>query len=580
MPEDLTENQNSLGDVTKIIAPAGAEVSPNFLKIGDKLAKTFFILTYPRYLSTGWFEPVINMPNLFDISIFVNPVDTGMALKNLRKKAGQLESQMNEEQEKGLVRNPVLETAINDVESLRDSLQQSQEKMFNVGVYITVYANTQEELAKLESQLVTMMEAKLIYIKPALFQQLEGLFSVLPLQNDKLQVYNPMNTSPISSFFPFISEDLSSNKGIMYGINLDNENLVIFDRFSLENANQVVFAKSGSGKSYTTKLEIIRSLMEGVDMVIVIDPENEYDKLAKTFGGSMFNISLSSHEHINPFDIPIIPDGETPSDVLRSHIVTLASLVKLMVGHVTPEEDAILDRAITETYASREITPDEDFMGKEAPLLGDLETVLRNLEGGTSLAEKLYKYTHGSFSGFLNQATNIDINNRLIVFSIRDLEEELRPIGMYVVLNFIWNLIRAKLAKRLLFIDEAWIMMKNDDSAQFLFGLVKRARKYYLGVTTITQDVEDFLRSPYGRPIVTNSSIQLLLKQAPATIDIVAKAFDLTDAEKNFLLGAEVGTGIFFAGKRHVAIQIVPSYFEDQVITTNPEQLLEEKGVL
>lgn len=579
MPEPIKENE-PVQDVKKIIAPAGAEVSANSLKIGDKIAKTFFVLTYPRYLSTGWFEPIINLPNLFDISIFIDPIDTGLALKNLRKKAGQLESQMNEEQEKGLVRNPVLETAINDVENLRDSLQQSQEKMFNVGVYITIYADSEEDIARLESKLITMMEAKLIYIKPALFQQLDGLSSILPLAEDKLQVWSPMNTSPISSFFPFISEDLSSNQGIMYGINLDNENLVIFDRFSLENANQVVFAKSGSGKSYTTKLEIIRSLMEGVDMVLVIDPENEYDKLAKTFGGSMFNISLSSHEHINPFDIPTIPEGETPSDVLRSHIVTLASLIKLMVGKVSPEEDAILDRAITETYASREITPDEDFLGKEAPLLGDLETVLRNLEGGASLAEKLYKYTKGSFSGFLNQATNIDVNNRLIVFSIRDLEEELRPIGMYVVLNFIWNIIRARLAKRLLFIDEAWIMMKNDDSAQFLFGLVKRARKYYLGVTTITQDVEDFLRSPYGRPIVTNSSIQLLLKQAPATIDIVAKAFDLTDAEKNFLLGAEVGTGIFFAGKRHVAIQIVPSYFEDQIITTNPEQLLEERGAL
>jgi len=308
--------------------------------------------------------------------------------------------------------------------------------------------------------------------------------------------------------------------------------------------------------------------------------ENEYGKLADTFGGSMFNISLSSHEHINPFDIPPVPEGETPSDVLRSHIVNLASLLKLMLGKLSPEEDALLDRAITETYASREIVADTDFIGKEPPLLGDLETILRNLEGGRGLAEKLYKYTKGSFAGFLNQPTNIDVANRLIVFSIRDLEEELRPLGMFVVLNYIWNLIRAKLAKRLLFIDEAWIMMQNDDSATFLFGLVKRARKYYLGVTTITQDVEDFLRSPYGRPIVTNSSLQLLLKQAPATIDIVAKAFDLTEAEKNFLLGAEIGTGIFFAGKRHVAIQIVPSYYEDQIITTNPEQLLEEKNTL
>ena len=574
------QQKNVAKEVKQIIAPAGAQVFSSYLKIGDKLAKTFFVFSYPRYLATGWFEPLINLPNLFDISIFVNPIDTGTALKNLRKKAGQLEAEMNDEQEKGLVRNPQLETAIQDVESLRDSLQQSEEKLFDTGVYITIYADNEDDLARLESKLVTMMEAKLIYLKPALFEQLEGLFSILPVGEDKIQVYTPMNTGPISSFFPFVSEDLTSNQGIMYGINLHNNNLVIFDRFSLENANQVVFAKSGAGKSYTTKLEIIRSLMAGIEMVIVIDPENEYSRLAETFGGSLFNISLSGHEHINPFDIPLIPADETPADVLRSHIVTLAGLLKLMLGKITPEEDAILDRAITETYASREIVPGFDFAGKEPPVLADLETVLRNLDGGKEMAEKLYKYTKGSFSGFLNQPTNIDVNNRLIIFSIRDLEEELRPIGMFVVLNFIWNLIRAKLAKRLLFIDEAWIMMKNDDSAIFLFGLVKRARKYYLGVSTITQDVEDFLRSPYGRPIITNSSIQLLLKQAPATIDIVAKAFDLTDAEKNFLLGSEVGTGIFFAGKRHVAIQIVPSYFEDQIITTNPEQLLEEKGKL
>jgi type IV secretory pathway VirB4 component len=386
-----------------------------------------------------------------------------------------------------------------------------------------------------------------------------------------------MDTGPISSFFPFVSDDLTSNQGIMYGINLNNNNLVIFDRFSLENANQVVFAKAGSGKSYATKLEIIRSLMSGVGAVMVIDPENEYHRLAETFGGSVFNISLSSRDHINPFDIPPVPEGEAPSDVLRSHIVTMASLLKLMFGTISPEEDALLDRALTETYASREITPDSEFQGKQPPLLGDLETILRNMEGGHDMAEKLYKYTKGSFSGFLNQPTNVDAENRLIVFSIRDLEEELRPIGMFLVLNYIWNIVRAKLVKRILLVDEAWIMMKNDDSASFLFGLVKRCRKYYLGITTITQDVEDFLRSPYGRPIVTNSSIQLLLKQAPATIDIIAKAFDLTEPEKTFLLGAQVGTGIFFAGKRHVAIQIVPSFFEDQIITTNPAQLLEEK---
>lgn len=564
-------------NIRGIIAPAGLEIKPAHIKVGGKLAKTFFVFSYPRYLTTGWFQPIINLAEVLDVSIFINPIETGIALKNLMKKTAQLEAQISDREEKGLVRDPMLETALQDVESLRDTLQQSQEKLFDTGVYITMYADTEEDLSRFESKFTALMQAKLVYVKPAMFEQLEGLFSVIPLVDDQLKVYTPMNSGPISSFFPFVSEDLSSNQGILYGVNLHNNSLVIFDRFSLENANQVVFAKSGSGKSYTTKLEVIRSLMAGVEAVIVIDPENEYKRLADALGGSIFNISLSSHEHINPFDIPIVPEDETPSDVLRSHIASLTGLLKIMLGALSPEEDALLDRAVTETYASREIVAGQDFSAAEPPILEDLETVLRNLEGGKGMADRLYKFTKGSFSGFLNQPTNIDITNRLIVFSIRDLEDELRPVAMYVILNFIWNLIRAKLKKRLLIIDEAWWMMKNEDSATFLFGLVKRARKYFLGVSTITQDVEDFLRSPYGRPIITNSSLQLLLKQAPASIDIVAKAFDLTNGEKNFLLGAEVGTGLFFAGKRHVALQVVSSYFEDQVITTNPAQLLEER---
>ncbi len=571
----MEEKSDQFKSTRSIIAPAGVQINSNYLKVGDKFVKALFIFTYPRYLSTGWFESIINLPNLFDISIFINPVETGLALKNLRKKAAQIESQINDQQEKGLVRDPLLETALHDIESLRDTLQQAEERLFSIGVYITLYADDLEELARLESRVNSLMEAQLIYLKPALFEQLEGLFSILPLAEDRLGITTPMNSGPLSSFFPFVAEDLTSDEGIMYGVNRHNNSLIIFDRFSLENANQVVFAKSGSGKSYSTKLEIIRSLMIGTD-VIVIDPENEYERLAEAFGGSFFNISISSPENINPFDIPIIPEDELPADVLRNHIVNLSGLLKLMLGKLSAEEDAILDRAITETYASREITPENDFSTARPPLLEDLETVLRNLSGGRTLAERLYKYTKGSFSGFINQPTNIDINNRFIVFSIRDLEEELRPIAMYVVLNFIWNLIRAKLKRRILIVDEAWIMMKNDDSATFLFGLVKRARKYFLGVSTITQDVEDFLRSPYGRPIITNSSLQLLLKQAPATIEIVAKAFDLTEAEKGLLLSAPVGTGLFFAGRRHVAIQIIPSFFEDKIITTDPKQLLAE----
>ncbi len=565
------------GDIRNVIAPAGLEVNSNYVKLGNKFIRTIFLLTYPRYLASGWFDPIINLPNLFDATIFVHPVDTGTALRNLRKKTAQIEAQLMDRQEKGLVRDPQLETAYQDVEMLRDQLQQAQEKLFNAGVYITLLGDTLDELNKIEEKVSSLLEAQLVYAKPATFQQVDGFGATLPLGQDKLMVHAPLNSGPISSMFPFVSTDLTTDEGILYGINRHNNTLVIFDRFSLENANQVVFAKSGSGKSYATKLEIIRSLMMGTD-ILVIDPENEYQKLAESVGGSYFRISLTSENQINPFDIPAIPEGESPGDVFKSHILNLTGLLKLMLGSITPEEDALLDKAISETYASRDITADKkDFTQMTPPLLGDLQIVLENMEGGRGIAQRLEKFTRGSYAGFTNQATNIDIKNRLIVFSIRDLEDELRPIAMYIILNFIWNLIRAEQKKRLLIIDEAWWMMKYPDSAAFLFSLVKRARKYYLGVSTITQDVEDFLNSPYGRPIITNSSLQLLLKQAPSTIDLVVKAFGLSQAEKGLLLEANVGEGLFFAGLKHVAIQIIASYFENQIITTNPAELLEMK---
>ena len=562
-------------DVKNVIAPAAIENNPNYLKLGDKFIKTLFIFTYPRYLSSGWFNNVINMPELMDISVFVHPVDTAMALKNLRKKTAQIEAQLMEREEKGLVREPMLETAYQDIEMLRDALQQAQEKMFNVSVYVTLQADSLEELNKFSEKINSLFESQLIYVKPSIFQQIEGFSSVLPICQDKLMVNTPLNSGPTSSLFPFVSMDLTSDEGILYGINRHKNSLITFDRFSLENANSVVFAKAGSGKSFSVKLEILRSLMMGTD-ILVIDPENEYEKLSNTVGGSFFKISLTSDDSLNPFDIPIIPKGEDPADVFKSHILNLTGLVKLMLGKITAEEDAMLDRAITETYASRGITHQtKDFSAVQPPLLEDLQTVLQNMEGGRSLAERLYKFVSGTYAGFTNRPTNIDIKNRLIVFSVRDLEEELRPIAIYMVLNFVWNLIRAELKKRILVIDEAWWMMKYPDSASFLFSLAKRCRKYYLGLTTITQNVADFLESPYGRPIITNSSLQLLLKQSPSEIESVAKTFNLSEAEKQLLLEANVGEGLFFAGLKHAAIQVVPSYFENKIITTNPEEILE-----
>ena len=572
LPKDIyAEGELQLADA---IAPAALKVSPRELELGEKVSRSFYTISYPRFLVDSWFTPIINLDKVFDIAIFIHPVDTGSALRGFQKKVAEIESQIADREEKGLVRDPMLDTAYRDLEQLRDQLQQAEEHIFEVGLYITIYANTREELDKIEADIRGILDAKLVYTKPALFQQEQGFRSTLPLATDELQVTSKLNSSPLSSIFPFVSFDLTSDRGILYGINRHNASLILFDRFSLENYNSVVFAKSGSGKSYAVKLEILRSLMFGTD-VIVIDPEREYENLAQATGGRTFNISLSSEHHINPFDLPVVKDDEEPSDVLRSNIINLVGLFRIMLGGLTPEEDAIIDRAITETYALKDITGDSDFTGIEPPLLSDFENVLSGMEGSESLVTRLSKYTHGTWSGFINQPTNIDINKQFIVFSVRDMEDELKPVAMYIITHYIWNAVRKELRKRLLIIDEAWWMMKSDDTASFLYSLAKRGRKYYLGVATITQDVEDFLRSPYGRPILTNSSMQLLLKQSPTTINVLKETFNLTDEEKFLLLESGVGEGLFFAGLKHVAIKVVASYTEDQIITSDPSQLLQ-----
>jgi type IV secretory pathway VirB4 component len=571
IPQEIYET--GVLQLQDVIAPSALQITQNYIRIGSKVAKIIFVMAYPRFLASGWFSPVINLDKVFDISIFVHPVDTASTLRQLQKKVAEVQSQIHTREEKGLVRDPMLDTAYHDLEDLRDKLQQAQEKLFNVGLYITIYADDLEELDRLEIEIRSLLESKLVYVKPALFQQKEGLESVLPIGMDNLGINTQLNSSPVSSIFPFVSFDLSSDKGILYGINRHNNSLVLFDRFSMENYNSVIFAKAGSGKSYAAKLEVLRSLMFETE-VIVIDPEKEYEYLAEVVDGRYFNISLTSNHHINPFDLPPVREDESPADVLRSNIISLVGLFRLMLGGITPEEDSIMDRAITETYAARDITPENDFSHAIAPTLSDLELVLAGMEGGESLAQRLSKYTKGTWAGFINQPTNVDINKKLVVFSIRDMEDELRPIGMYLITHYVWNAVRKDIKKRLLVIDEAWWMMKYEDTASFLFGIAKRCRKYYLGLATITQDVNDFLSSPYGAPIITNSSIQILLKQSPATIDLVQKTFNLTDEEKFLLLEADVGEGIFFAGMKHVAIKILASYTEDQIITSDPSQLL------
>ena len=560
-----------------VIAPSAINITPRSIAISGKFSRVFFAVSYPRYLTDGWLEPVLNIEREIDVSIVIHPIDTAETLKKFQKKVAEVQSQINERAEKGIVRDPQLDAAYRNLEELRDKLQQAEEKLFNVGLYIAIYADSEAELNKIETEIKTILDTRLVYIKPALFQQEVAYMSIVPLVNDELLVHSKFNSSPLSSFFPFTSFDLTDDNGILYGINRHNSSLVLFDRFKLTNYNSVTFATSGAGKSYAVKLEILRSLMFGTE-VIVIDPEHEYEYLAEATGGRFFNISLSSDHNINPFDLPHPLSDEDPDDVLRSHIIELVGLFRLMLGGLTPEEDAIIDAALHEVYALKDITGSGDYTELPPPLLSDFEMVLAGMEGSESLVQRLTKYTSGTWSGFMNQATNIDINQKFVVFSLRDMEEELKTIAMYIITNHIWGAVRRELKKRLLVIDEAWWMLKSEDTGAFLHNIAKRGRKYYLGLATITQDVDDFLRSQYGIPMITNSSMQLLMKQSPTAVDTLQSVFNLTDEEKFTLLESAVGEGIFFVGMKHVAVKVIASYTEDQIITSDPSQLLQIKN--
>ncbi|MBI4235232.1 DUF87 domain-containing protein [Candidatus Peregrinibacteria bacterium] len=570
-----------LATVKDMIAPSSLDVRYDSLKMDGKYARSFYVYAYPRYLDTNWLAPIINFDVTMDISQFIYPIDSEKIMKTLKKKVAQMQSSLHIMADKGQVRDPGLETALEDAERLRTQIQRGQEKFFQFALYFTVYADGEKKLERVAKQLESLLAGKLVMTKRCQLQAEHGFNATIPQCLDELYVIRNMNTGPLSTTFPFTSSDLTSDRGILYGLNRHNDSLIIFDRFALENANSVVFAKSGAGKSYAVKLEILRLMMMGTD-VIVIDPENEYEALATTVGGSYLRLSLNSDRRINPFDLPKPVEGEEyqAGDILRSNVITLQGLLKLMVKGMSPEEEALMDKALIDVYAMKGITMDIVDPTKFAPpTMEDLHQILNSMDGAASLVQRISKFTTGSYAGIFNKPTNVDLSSGMMVFCIRDLEDELRPIAMHIVLNYIWNRVRSELKKRILVIDEAWTMMQHEDSAKFLFGLVKRARKYYLGVSTITQDVEDFVKSDYGKPIVTNSSIQLLLKQAPSSVDTLAKIFNLTEGEKYVLLNSGVGQGLFFAGLKHVAIQVIASYTEDKIVTTNPEELLAQKQV-
>jgi len=575
------QGTNTLRD---LISPSAIEIHSDYFRLGTKYGRTLYVYGYPRTLYTGWLSPIINMDEVIDVSMYIYPVESAVVMKNLRTKVTQLEASMNLNAEKGKVRDPELEAAITDAEELRDKLQVGAERFFRFGLYISLWADSLDELKFVQQKVETIFGQQMVFSKVASSQQEQGLNSVLPQCMDQLQIRRNMNTGAISTSFPFTSADLTQDKGILYGINMHNNGLVIFDRFSLENANMVVFAKSGAGKSFTVKLEALRSMMVGSE-ILIIDPENEYQRLCDAVGGAYIRLSLNSDVRINPFDLPKVVDSEDANDALRANLVTLHGLFRLMLGGasqsasggtqvapaLTANEEADLDQALIDTYARAGITSDPLTHQSTPPTIMNLYDTLLHMEGtGPALAQRLRKYTSGTFAGIFSQQSNVDINNQMVVFNIRDLEDELRPVAMYIVLSHIWNIVRANKKKRILIVDEAWQLMQYEDSANFLFSLAKRARKYYLGLTTITQDVEDFMGQKLGRAIVANSSMQLLLKQSSSAVDVLSDVFKLTEEEKRRLANFPVGQGLFFAGPNHVHIQIIASETEEGLITTNP----------
>lgn len=587
--------QKGITALRDFIAPSSIEFKGTHFQLGTRFARTYYVYGYPRQLYTGWLSNMVNLDEVIDLSMFIYPVESQVVLDNLRKKVSQLEAGLQIDAEKGRVRDPGKQAAIQDAEEMRDKLQVGEERFFRFGLYFTIYATSMDELEFVSHKVESILGQQLVYSKPATAQQEQGLNNTVPQFVDQMQIRRNMSTGALSTSFPFTSADLSQDNGILYGINMHNSGLVIFDRFSLENSNSVVFAKSGAGKSFTVKLEALRSMMFGTE-VFIIDPENEYQRMAEAVGGAYVRLSLNSTTRINPFDLPQVVDSEEADNALRSNLITLHGLLRLMMGGaqaqmlggqatltpaLTPVEESDLDAALIDTYAKAGITNDPLTHNSPPPTIAHLYDTLLHMGGtGPQLAQRLRKYTTGTFAGIFSQPSNIDINNPLVVFNIRDLEDELRPVAMYIVLNFIWNKTKSDKRRRILIVDEAWQLMKYEDSANFLFSLAKRARKYNLGITTITQDVEDFMGSRMGRAIVANASMQILLKQSPSAVDVLSDVFKLTSEEKKRLSQFPVGQGLFFAGQNHVHIQIAASPTETGLITTNPDQIrqMEQMG--
>ncbi len=568
----LEKLEKGLTSVIDIIAPSSVEVDFRYIRVGETFYTTLFIAGYPRYVSPGWLTPIVDYDHTLDISMFCYPTSSTDILSDLKRKIGEMQATLSSDAEQGKVADPSVEAALEDALGLQEELAKGVERFFQFGFYITVSAESLNELNQTVKELKTTLSSLLLTGKTSTLQMEEGFKSTLPIGQDKLYITRNMDTTSLASTFPFTSAVLTQNKGVMYGVNQQNGSLIIFDRFSLENANEIVLGKSGAGKSYAIKLEIARQFMLGTE-VIVIDPEGEYEVLTPVLGGEVVDFSSNSEIKINPFDLAdVYEEGENQ---LGLKILSLHGLLKIITGELDAEHDAIMDRALIEAYRQKGITTDPATQKKEPPLMEDLYKTLLGMENqpAKDLAYRLEKFIKGSAQGIFNQQSNFEINNPLTVFSIRNLEEELRPVAMHIILDFVWTRVKKSLKKRILILDEAWYMMKYQDSASFVYSIAKRARKYYLGMTTATQDVEDFLKNEYGKAVLTNSSIQILLKQGTAEVDMISETFYLSEGEKALLLSSDVGEGLFFAGQNHVVMKVFAAPFEHELITSNPEEV-------
>ncbi len=574
--EKLRDFSRGLVTIQDIIAPEAIEVDFTYQKINSTYTRTLFVAGYPRSVPANWLSPLINFPTQANISMFIFPSDTSEVLDNLKKKITEMEAEITSDVRSGKISNINTEIKLNDARVMREQLAAGSERFFQFALYVTIKSESKEQLEKITKAIQSSLGSLLIVSKKTALQMDEGFKTTLPMGVDRLLITRNMDTTSLATTFPFTSSELTMETGIVYGINEHNDSLVIFDRFKMENANMVIFAKSGAGKSYTVKLEILRQLMFDTE-IIVLDPEHEYEELCKMVDGEYINFTFGSQAKINPFDLSnLYEEGENE---LGQKILSLHGLLKVMLGEMTPQQEAILDRAIIASYKAKGITPDPNTQTNTPPLMEDLYKALVGMEQDESddLAARLEKFITGSFRGIFDKPSNVDIQSPFTVFSVKEMEEELRPIAMYVILDFIWTRVKKDLKKRILVIDEAWYFMMHQDSSAFVYSMVKRARKYYLGITTITQDVEDFLRNDYGRAIISNSSIQFLMKQSTSAIPLLAQTFYLSEGERQLLVTSDVGEGIFFAGQNHVALRVIASEKEHQAITTDPEEILAQR---